>query len=74
MKLNIDYFREKSLDAFIRGLPWPFSILLQSSKPKALRQAYQFCVEYYDMDIRTASFKNELGGQPIPKTKRLPDL
>lgn len=76
MKINasvhIDYFRDKSLDAFIRGLERPLSILLKSTNPTSLGTAYQFCVEYYNMDIRSAPYRNELGGQPTPKPREPP--
>lgn len=78
MRLNasahINYFREKALDAFIRGLDKPLSILLKSSNPATLSQAYNFCIEYHNLDIRSAPFRNELGGQPIPKPRALPDI
>lgn len=72
--VHIDYFRDKCLDAFIRGLERPLSMLLKSSNPSSLGQAYHFCVEYYNMDIRTAPFRNEFGGQSAPKPKEPPRL
>lgn len=71
MKVNaaahIDYFSDKALDAFIRGLDKPLSILLKSTKPQNLSQAYNFCVEYFNMDLRSAPYRNELGRQTLPK-------
>lgn len=76
MKLNaavhVDYFRDKALDAFIRGLDKPLSILLKSTKPQSLGQAYNFCVEYLNMDIRSAPYRNEFGGQSTPKPRDPP--
>lgn len=78
LKLNsaahITYFREKALDAFVRGLEKPLNILLKSTNPQTLGQAYNFCVEYQNMDIRSAPFRNEHGGQPVPKPRALPEL
>lgn len=78
MRLNaaahINYFREKALDAFIRGLDKPLNILLKSSNPATLSQAYNFCIEYYNLDIRSAPFRNELGEQPIPKPRALAEV
>lgn len=70
--VHIDFFRDKSLDAFVRGLERTLSILLKSSNPQNLSQAYQFCVEYYNMDVRTAPYRNELGNQPVPKPREPP--
>ena len=69
---HISYFREKALDAFIRGLDKTLSVLLKSTNPKTLSQAYNFCTDYYNMDMRSAPFRNELGGQPTPKPRDLP--
>lgn len=78
LKLNpaahIQYFREKALDAFIRGLEKPLNWLLKSKNIQTLSQAYNFCVEYQNMDIRSAPFRNELGGQPVPRPRALPEL
>lgn len=71
---HITYFREKSIDSFIRGLEKPLSILLKSSNPSTLSQAYNFCLEYHNMDIRSAPYKNEFGGQPVPKPRDPPIL
>lgn len=72
--VHITYFRDKALDAFIRGLENPLNLLLKSTNPTSLGQALQFCTEYYNMNFRTASFRNELGNQPIPKPKEPPRL
>lgn len=78
MRLNaaahIDYFREKSIDSFIRGLDKPLSILVKSINPTSLGQAYNFCIEYHNMDIRSAPCKNEFGGHPPPKPREPPML
>lgn len=71
---HITYFREKSIDAFIRGLDKPLSILLKSTNPTTLSQAYNFCLEYFNMDIRSSPFKNEFGGQAPPKPREPPAL
>lgn len=71
---HINYFREKSVDSFIRGLEKPLSILVKSSNPTTLGQAYNFCIEYHNMDIRSAPFKNEFSGQPVPKPREPPML
>lgn len=71
---HINYFREKALDAFIRGLEKPLNILLKSSNPATLSQAYNFCIEYHNLDIRSAPFRNELSGQPVPKPRALPEI
>lgn len=71
---HTDYFRDKALDAFIRGLERPLSILLKTTNPKTLSQAYQFCVDYYNMDTRTAPYRNEFGGLPTPKPREPPKI
>lgn len=71
---HIDYFRDKALDAFIRGLDKPLSILLKSTNPRTLGQAFNFCVEYHNMDIRTAPFRNEFGNHSTPKPREPPKL
>lgn len=67
---HIDFFREKAIDAFIRGLEKPLCQLLKTSNPKTLNQAYQFCLDYYNMDSRSAPYRNE---HPIhiPKPREL---
>lgn len=72
--VHISYFRDKALDAFIRGLEKPLNILLKSTNPKSLGQAYQFCMEYYNMDLRSAPYRNEFGNQPTPKPKEPPRM
>lgn len=78
LKLNaavhITYFRDKALDAFIRGLENPLNILLKSTNPTSLGQAYQFCMDYYNMNFRSAPFRNELGNQPTPKPNEPPKI
>lgn len=71
---HTDYFRDKSLDAFIRGLERPLNILVKSSNPKSLGQAYQFCVDYYNMDVRSSPYRNEFGGLPTPKPREPPKI
>ena len=51
--VHIDFFREKALDAFIRGLDKPLSILLKTASPTSLAKAYQFCLEHKNMDCRS---------------------
>ncbi|XP_058448226.1 uncharacterized protein LOC131428341 [Malaya genurostris] len=67
---HIDYFREKTVDAFIRGLEKPLCQLLKTFNPKTLNQAYQFCLDYYNMDTRSAPFRNE-HFTPAPKPRDL---
>ena len=68
---HINYFRSKALDSFTRGLEQPLNILLKSANVKTLSQAYQFCLDYYNMDIRSAPFRNEKTNHPIPKPRGL---
>lgn len=65
---HIDYFKEKSIDAFIRGLEKPLCQLLKTFNPKTLNQAYQFCLEYFNMDSRSAPYRNEYTPH-IPKPR-----
>lgn len=65
---HIDYFREKAIDAFIRGLEKPLCHLLKTFNPKTLNQAYQFCLDYFNMDARSAPFRNEHASH-IPKPR-----
>lgn len=71
---HIAYFRDKALDAFIRGLEAPLNVLLKSTSPTSLGQSYQFCMEYYNLNIRSAPFRNEMGNQPTPKPKEPPKI
>ena len=66
---HIDYFREKALDSFIRGLERNLSLLLKTKTPTNLNTAYQFCLEYYNMDIRTAPFQNQHSVLNIPRPR-----
>lgn len=63
---HIDYFREKAIDSFIRGLEKPLCQLLKTFSPKTLNHAYQFCLEYFNMDTRSAPYRNEHASN-IPK-------
>lgn len=63
---HIDYFREKAIDSFIRGLEKPLCQLLKTFAPKTLNHAYQFCLEYFNMDTRSAPYRNEHSSN-IPK-------
>lgn len=63
--VHVDYFREKALDAFIRGLEKPLSVLLKTADPKSLAKAYQFCMEYHNLDIRSNNIKVEQN-RPLP--------
>lgn len=56
---HINFFREKAIDAFIRGLEKPLCQLLKTFNPKTLNHAYHFCLDYYNMDSRSAPFRNE---------------
>lgn len=68
---HINYFRRKALDSFIRGLEKPLSILLKTADVKTLSKAYQFCLEYKNIDIRSAPFRNEHTNYPVPKPRGL---
>lgn len=68
---HIDYFREKALDSFIRGLEKPLNVLLKTATPTSLAKAYQFCIEYYNMDARSAPFRNEFSNYQTPKPREL---
>ena len=68
---HINYFRSKALDSFIRGLEQPLNILLKSANVETLSKAYQFCLDYYNLDIRSAPFRNEKTNHPIPKPRGL---
>lgn len=68
---HINYFRGKALDCFIRGLERSLSLLLKTANPHNLNRAYQFCLEYYNMDARTAPFNNQYSEHPIPKPREL---
>ena len=68
---HIDYFRDKALDSFARGLEKPLNILLKSADVKTLSKAYQFCLDYYNMDARTSPFRNQYSNAPIPKPREL---
>lgn len=66
-----DYFRKKALDSFTRGLEKPLNVLLKTADVKNLSKAYQFCMDYYNMDMRTAPFRNEHANHAIPKPRDL---
>ena len=65
------YFREKALDSFIRGLEKPLNVLLKTATPTSLAKAYQFCIDFYNMDARSAPFRNEHSNYSIPKPREL---
>lgn len=67
----IDYFREKALDSFIRGHERNLSLLLKTAKPKTLSSAYQFCLDYHNMDIRSGPLRNETSNVSLPKPREL---
>lgn len=65
---HITYFKEKAVDAFIRGLEKPLCQLLKTHNPETLNHAYQFCLDYYNLDARSAPFRHE-HQTPIPKPR-----
>lgn len=67
---HTEFFRDKAVDAFIRGLEKPLCFLLKTHNPKTLSQAYQFCLDFYNMDTRSAPFRNE-HSSPIPRPREL---
>lgn len=67
----IDYFRKKALDSFVRGLEKPLNVLLKTANVGTLSKAYQFCMEYHNMDLRSAPFRNEHSSHPIPKPREI---
>lgn len=72
---HIDYFREKAIDSFIRGLEKPLCQLLKTYNPKTLNHAYQFCLEYFNMDTRSAPYRNEhTSNIPRPRDLEPPRL
>lgn len=68
---HINYFREKALDSFIRGIEKPLNVLLKTAAPTNLAKAYQFCIEFYNMDARSAPFRNEFSNFQVPKPREL---
>nr|QHA33694.1 putative gag polyprotein [Chibugado virus] len=68
---HIKYFREKALDSFIRGLEAPLSIMLKTAGVTTLSKAYQFCLDYKNIDIRSAPFRNEHSNNFVPKPREL---
>lgn len=67
---HIDYFRDKAIDSFIRGSEKPLCHLLKTFNPKTLNRAYQFCLDYFNMDTRAAPFRNEHSSN-TPKPREL---
>ena len=67
--VHINYFREKALNS-IRGLEKPLSTLLKTADPKTFSKAYQFCLDYFNMDIRSAPYKNQYGNQNSSNTPK----
>lgn len=68
---HIDYFREKALDCFIRGLERQLSLLLKTKNPTNLSIAYQFRLDYYNMAMRTAPFQNQHSHVQIPRPREI---
>lgn len=67
----IDYFREKALDSFIRGHERNLSLLLKTAQPKTLSGAYQFCLDYNNMDMRSGPPRNDTPNVSLPKPRGL---
>uniref|UniRef100_A0AB38Z1N7 Gag protein n=1 Tax=Biju errantivirus TaxID=3078397 RepID=A0AB38Z1N7_9VIRU len=70
---HIKYFKSKALDSFIRGLDRQLSLLLKTANPPTLNRAYQFCLDYYNMGMRSAPFHNEHTNRAIPCPRGLPN-
>lgn len=66
---HIDYFKEKALDSFIRGLEKPLSINVKLSNPSNLSRAYQICLEFLNMDARAAPYRNNQTPLPPPRPR-----
>lgn len=70
---HISWFREKALDSFIRGLERPLSLHVKTSKPENLLRALNLCLEYYNLDARTAPFQDRHTHAPIPRPRGFPE-
>lgn len=68
---HIAYFRKKALDSFIRGLDSPLNLLLKTAKVENLSAAYNFCIDYFNMNARSSSFKSTLSDIPVIKPREL---
>lgn len=49
----VDYFKEKAVDSFIRGLNNELGILVKTAAPDSLNKAYQLCLEFQKMQKGT---------------------
>lgn len=67
---HISYFREKCLDSFIRGLEKPLSFLLKNYNPNNLSTAFNYCLDFYNMDMRSTPFSDKQNHN-IPKPREL---
>lgn len=59
----IKLYNMMALDTFIRGLGEPLSMFCKNYKPNSLAAAYHYCVEFLNLNARSAPFKNHM---PIP--------
>ena len=69
--IHTNYFREKALDCFIRGLEKPLCFQVKMANPNNLSKAYHLCLEFQNMELRSAPFRNEHSVGPPPKPKEL---
>lgn len=64
----IKLYNMMALDTFIRGLGEPLSLFCKNYKPKSLASAYHYCVEFLNLNARSAPFKsNPLAPIPAPR-------
>lgn len=59
------------MDCFIRGLDNPLCFLLKNNNPSNLNAAYNYCLEYCNINLRSAPFKSEPRFNHIPKPRDL---
>lgn len=64
----IKLYNVMALDTFIRGLGEPLSLFCKNYKPKSLASAYHYCVEFLNLNARSAPFKSySLAPFPAPR-------
>uniref|UniRef100_A0AB38Z1R2 Gag protein n=1 Tax=Panta errantivirus TaxID=3078412 RepID=A0AB38Z1R2_9VIRU len=68
---HVSFFKDKALDCFIRGLDSPLCFLLKNNNPPNLHAAYNYCLEYCNMNVRSAPFKGEIRINQVPKPRDL---
>lgn len=62
----IRLYNMMALDTFIRGLGEPLSLFCKNFKPENLAQAYHYCVEFQNLNMRNAPLRQRISNPPVP--------